>query len=128
MKTNNESGRVFCIIIGVWLLLKSVLNIVINVVNGGGLAQDMSGLIISIVICVFLLLGIKYSNYVIAVYIALIVLIHLFDNLSGLFHGELVRLIYLLEGAADIGSAAALCMSGSIKEHFTNSFSDITGN
>ncbi len=129
MNTNNQSGRFFCILIGVWLLAKTVFNALLNGINIGDVPQDARELIIAVVVCVFLFLGIKYSNYIIAGVLALIVLWYVVGNIQGLFGDTPVRsLIYLLEGAVDIGCAVVLCTVQNVKEHFTNSFSDITGN
>ena len=130
MNTNNESGRTFCIIIGVWVLFKTILNMFINGINLGDLPQDAKEMILAIAICVFLFLGIKISNYIIAGVLAFVMIYYLPGNIKGLGDSEsFVRsLIYILEGIADIGCALALCLMQNVKEHFSNSFSDITNN
>ena len=129
MKTNNESGRVFCIIIGLWVLFKTVFNMFINGIHIGDIPQDAKQLILAIAICVFLFLGIKISNYIIAGVLVFVMIYYLPGNIKGLFGDTpLASLVYILEGVVDVGCALALCLVQNIKEHFTNSFSDITGN
>lgn len=122
MKTNNSTGRNVSLAIGFWLIIKFVVNTLI-----GGI--DISGLIIAIIGIVLLYVGIKYTNYVIAVALVLVVLVNLIGNIQGLFHADSIirSLIYLLEAVVDIVCALALCASQNVKEHFTNSISDITG-
>ena len=129
MNTNNSSGRTFCILIGIWLLFKTVLNTFINGIHISDLPQDARELIIAIAVCVFLFLGIKYSNYIIAGVLAFIVIYYLPGNIDGLGNSDsLVRsLIYILEGGVDIVCALVLCLASNVKEHFTNKFSDISG-
>ena len=129
MQTNNESGRVFCIIIGLWVLFKTVFNMFINGIHIGDIPQDAKQLILAIAICVFLFLGIKISNYIIAGVLVFVMIYYLPGNIKGLFGDTpLASLVYILEGVVDVGCALALCLVQNIKEHFTNSFSDITGN
>ena len=129
MNTNNESGRTVCVIIGVWLLFKTILNAFINGINISDLPGDAKELIIAIAICVFMFLGIKYSNYIIAGVLALIVLWYLPGNISGLGNSDsfIRSLIYIVEGGVDVLCALLLCLGSNIREHFTKSFSDITG-
>ena len=119
MNSNNLTGRSIALMIGAWFVIKTIVNIFI----GGGL--DFVSLLFGILALVLGFLGIKYTNYAIAAIAALIVLVHLFGNIKGLFNlDSMVRsLIYLAEGAVDIICAAVLCIVPSVKEHFTNGFS-----
>ncbi|MBE6862296.1 MAG: hypothetical protein E7497_05295 [Ruminococcus sp.] len=112
MSTHNENGRRLSVGIGVYLIIKCVVNMII----GGGL--DISGLLIAASITCALWLGIKYTNFVIAGILALIVLVHLPANISNI--GS--NLIYLIEAVIDIGCAVLLCTNSNIKGHFTNKF------
>lgn len=113
MNTNNESGRRMSVGIGAYLVIKCVLNMII----GGGL--DISGLLIAAALCCALWSGIKYTNYVVAGILAIIVLVNLPANISDISS----HLIYLIEAVIDIVCAVLLCTNSSIREHFTNKFS-----
>lgn len=112
MSTNNENGRRMSVGIGVYLIVKCVVNMII----GGGL--DISGLLIAAGLSCVLWLGIQYTNYVVAGILAIIVLVHLPANISNISS----NLIYLIEAVIDIGCAVLLCTNSNIKEHFTNKF------
>lgn len=114
---NNSSGKTVSLIIGAWFIVKWVLNLIL-----GGF--DIVGLLIAAVIFVLCFLGIKYTNYVIAGIAVIVVLVNLIPNIRGILSTEIIRhLIYLAEGAVDIICAAILCLSVSVKEHFSNGFS-----
>ncbi len=115
---NNSSGKTVSLIIGAWFIVKWILNLII----GGGF--DIVGLLIAAVIFVLCFLGIKYTNYVIAGIAVIVVLVNLIPNIRGIFSANIIsHLIYLAEGAVDIICAAMLCLSVSVKEHFSNGFS-----
>ena len=111
MKTNNEKGRMLCIIIGAYLIAKAVLNMFI----GGGFS--LSDMLIAVGLTCAMLTGIKFVNYGVAAVLVLIAAIHLPANISNISSNWL----YLIEGIADIGCAVLLCVHSDIKEHFTNS-------
>ena len=122
MKTNNSTGRNVSIALGVWLIIKVVINSLI----GGGL--DISGLIIAIIGTVLLYVGIKYTNYVIAAALALVVIVNLPNNIGMIFSSDIFKgLIYILEGAVDLVGAILICASANVREHFSNTISDLSG-
>ena len=103
MKTNNSTGRNVSIDLGVWLIIKVVINSLI-----GGL--DISGLIIAVIGIVLLYVGIKYTNYVIAAALALVVIVNLPGNIGMIFSSDIFKgLIYILEGAVDLIGAILIC-------------------
>ena len=121
MKTNNSTGRNVSIDLGVWLIIKVVINSLI-----GGL--DISGLIIAVIGIVLLYVGIKYTNYVIAAALALVVIVNLPGNIGMIFSSDIFKgLIYILEGAVDLIGAILICASANVREHFSNSISDLSG-
>lgn len=121
MKTNNSTGRSISLAVGVWLIIKFIINMLI-----GGF--DISALIIAVIGIVLLYAGIKYTNYVIAAALALVVIVNLISNIKMLFSADIFKgLIYILEGFVDIIAAIIICVSGNVREHFTNSISDLTG-
>ena len=109
MHTNDAKGRMLCIIIGVYLIAKAVLNMVI----GGGFS--FSDMFIAVVLAVMLFTGFKYFNYMAAAVLAVIALIYLPQNISNIGSNWL----YLIEGIIDIGCAVLLCVQKNIREHFT---------
>ncbi len=113
MKTNNEQGRMFCIGIGIYAIVKAILNMIL----GGGFGD----IIVGIFILAVLYTGLQYMNYLTAGYMAFIVLINLPHNISNISDCW----IYLLEGMIDLGCAALLCLRFEIKEHFTNRWDEL---
>ncbi len=114
MSTNNEKGRGIAIGIGVYLVVKFVLNTIL----GGFGITDM---LIAAVIFLFMVLGLRYTNFAAAAVLAVIALIHLPDNISNIGSNW----IYLIEGIVDIGCAVLLCVQSDVKEHFTNEWNEI---
>lgn len=108
MNTNNQQGRTISLVVGAYLIIKSVINLIL----GGGVMD----IVISAAEAAVLYTGLMYLNYVVAALVAVVALIHLPANLSNISN----NLIYLLEGVADIICAVILCVVPSVKEHFTN--------
>jgi hypothetical protein len=115
LKTNNQQGRTAALVVGVYFIAKSVLNLIL----GGGFID----VILAVVEAVLLFTGLMYLNYVVAAVVALIVLRYLKNNLSA----PKDNLIYIIEGAVDIICAVFLCLGKNIREHFTNSWSEFFG-
>ena len=106
--TNNERGRAYALIIGIYFILKTILNIILG---------DNSGNIIYATLeTVVLFAGIQYANYVIAGITAFVVIYYLKGNLSA----PLNNILYIREGVIDIYCAYILIFNGNVKEHFTN--------
>ncbi len=115
MNTNNETGRKYVVLIGMYLLIKFVLNIFVGGFNFGTL-------IFAIVAFVAMFSGLQYLNYVVAGLLAFGFAKHLGYNVTHL-PGSL---IYLIEGIIDIGAAILLVMNNDIKEHFTNKWNELS--
>ena len=109
MHTNDSKGRALCIIIGVYLIAKAVLNMVIS---GGFSFNDM---FIAVGLTVMMFTGFKFFNYFTAAILVVIALIYLPDNISNISSNWL----YLIEGIIDIGCAVLLCVQRNIRQHFT---------
>lgn len=116
MKTNNAKGRNFVVIIGVYLIAKTVLNMII----GGGF--NIFDLIAPIVCFLAMFSGLECLNYAVAVIIAIPVLKNIGYNVTHLPSS----LIYLIEAVADVGAIVLLVVQNDIKEHFTNKWSEIS--
>ena len=128
MKTNNETGRTIGIVVGVWLIVKVFLNFLIGGISLSGLGGSFLEMAFSVAALVIMYIGLKYTNYVIAGIIALRVFWYLPGNIGALLSFEAVpsHLIYIAEGLIDLAFAIALCISQSVKEHFSNLPSDIS--
>ncbi len=116
MKTNNEKGRNFVVIIGVYLIAKTILNMII----GGGF--NIFDLIAPIICFLALFSGLEYLNYAVAVVIAIPVLKNMLYNITHLPDS----LIYLVEAVIDVGAILLLVIKNDIKAHFTNKWSEIS--
>ena len=101
MKTNNRQGRSIALIVGVYFIAKSVLNLIL----GGSVLDVYTGLM--------------YVNYIIAVVVLLIVLKNLKNNITNFSDNWL----YLIEGIVDTICAVIICFSSNVKKHFTNKWS-----
>jgi len=110
MHTNNEKGRMLCIIMGAYLVIKAVLNMFI----GGGFS--LSSLLIALALACAMFTGIKYVNYVAAAVLVITAVRYLPGNISNISSNW----IYLIEGIIDIGCGAILCVQADVKEHFSN--------
>ncbi len=121
MKTNNEQGRTIALFVGIYFIGKEILNMLLSLLNDGGFG--IMGLVTAAILAVLLYSGVKYMNYVVAAIAVIIVLANLGNNISHI--GS--NLIYLIEGVIDVICAVLICLSGSVREHFTNSLSDIFG-
>lgn len=115
MNTNNEAGRKIALGIGIYTIIKAILNAVI----GGGL--NIGDLLIGIILTAALFTGLKFVNYIAAAFLAIVAIYHLPGNISNIGSNW----VYLLEGIADIGCAVLLCLQSDVKEHFTNDLSDL---
>ena len=107
MKTNNRQGRSIALIVGVYFIAKSVLNLIL-----GGSVLDV---IIAAAEAVLLYTGLMYVNYIIAV----VVLKNLKNNITNFSDNWL----YLIEGIVDTICAVIICFSSNVKKHFTNKWS-----
>ena len=116
MKTNNQQGRAMATAIGVYLIIKSVLNMMI----GGGLS--VFSLLKAIGGAVVLFSGMQYVNIAVAGILFLVAVIHLPSNISNFGSNW----IYLIEGIIDIVCAVLLVTKDDIKAHFTNKWTELS--
>ncbi len=116
MKTNNPQGRNVATAIGVYLMIKSVLNMVI----GGGLS--ISSLLIAVGGALMLFSGMQFVNFVVAGVLFIVAVVHLPANISNFGSNW----IYLIEGIADIVCAVLLVARDDIKAHFTNKWTELS--
>jgi len=117
LKTNNQKGQRFVILIGAYLIAKPILNLLLG-------AGFLTGLIQAIVFTVLLISGMEYINYAVAAILTLTALSHIKNNIDGLGR-DWRYIIWLIEGLGDIAVAVSLCIIKDIKEHFTNSWDEV---
>ncbi len=116
MKTNNEQGRRIAVAVGVYLIVKTVLNMII----GGGF--DFAGTVTSLVLAVGLYSGLQYVNIAVGVVIAVTVLRHIGYNVTHLPS----TLIFVIEAVVDAGCLVLLIVKNEVREHFTNKWNEIS--
>jgi hypothetical protein len=108
MEGSSSKGRGLAMAIGIYAVVKAVLNGIIG-------SFAIFDIIIAIAILVFMIFGIKYSNYIIAALMVLVVAKNFGHNISDIG----ANWIYLLEAAIDIICAAVLCLSSDVKAFFS---------
>lgn len=113
MEGNSSKGRGLAMAVGIYSVIKTVLNGII-----GGFS--VSGVLLAIVILALMVLGIRYSNYVVAALMAVVVVQNFAHNISDIG----ANWIYLLEAVIDIAAAAILCFSADVKAFFAGGSSD----
>ncbi len=94
-----------------WMVLKSVINLIL-----GFSAENVVMLAVAIALGYTLITKRSYMNIVTAVLLAVIVLIHLWDNLTN------ARILYLLEAVIDALSITVLVVPKQVRAYFNNEF------
>lgn len=115
MSANNSKGMTIGIGVGVYQVIKLILNMIL----GGGF--DVITALIGAAAFILTIAGLKYGNYAVAAALALIALVHLPANISNIGSNW----IYLLEGIIDIAAAIVLCISYDVKDQFSKGFDEI---
>ena len=96
------TGRKWVFGIGLYLIIKGALNLIL-----GFSMSNLVMLIVSVVALVLMLNRVPYINYIVAVFLALMFLMHVGSNISN-----------LLEGLLDLGAAAVLVFEKNVKAFF----------
>ena len=105
-----ENGKKIAMAIGIYLLVKQLVNVIIG--------ASIFSMLIPLVISVFFYLNLwEYTNYLAGAVIALIAIWHLPDNLRNFPSSWL----YLAEGILDLIASAVLIFSQDIKAYFNKS-------
>ena len=94
-----ENGKKMITVVGAYMILKGILNLILWFS-----ASNVVSLLFAAVLIFAMLKRIPYSQYVTAIFLALIFLVNLPANLSNLGSNW----IYLVEGLQDVGAAAIL--------------------
>lgn len=104
-----ETGKKWVFGIGLYLIVKSVLNLIL-----GFSMSNVIMLIVAVVALVLLLSRVPYIHYIVAVWLALMFVLHVGDNISNFGN----QWFYLLEGLLDLGAAAVLVFEKNVKAYF----------
>ncbi|MBD5095540.1 MAG: hypothetical protein HDT40_00800 [Lachnospiraceae bacterium] len=104
---NTNSGKNTCIVIGGYMVVKSIINLIM----GFGLGNVIT-LVVSVALAFTLIAGIKYFNFITAAYLVVIFLIHVVGNITG--H----HWFYLAEGIIDVIFAFILVAGSGVRAHF----------
>lgn len=106
---DSSLGRKYVTAIGLYMVVKSILNLVL-----GFSVQNAVNIVINGALAYFMMKSHKFSNIVAAVLLAVVALMNLGNNISGLPGTT----IYLIEGVIDLSAAALLLFNKDIKSHF----------
>ncbi len=109
-----ETGKKLSAAVGIYLIIKSILNLILGFSFANVLMVLVAG-----VIFVLLYKRLPYCNYIIAVYLALVFLAHVWTNITNLSNG-FVYWIYLAEGILDLLSGLILAFNKDVKAYFSN--------
>lgn len=104
-----ENGRKMVFVVGAYMVLKGILNLIL-----GFSASNVVSLLFAAILVFAMLKKIPYSQYITAIFLALIFLVNLPGNLSNLG----ANWIYLIEGLLDVGAAAVLIFHKDVKNYF----------
>lgn len=102
-----SKGRSLASGIGIYMVVKSVINLVL-----GFSLNNIVTLIINGLIGFGVTNGRKFYNIIAAAFLAVIALMHIKGNIDGR------QWLYLAEGIADLACAAALVLSKDIRSYF----------
>lgn len=104
---NSENGKNLCGVIAGYIVIKQLLNLIL----GFGF-MNIIWLLVAAALGYCLITSKKYMNIATAVFLAVMVLVHIKDNISG------GQVLYLIEAVIDVVCAAALVINKDIKQYF----------
>lgn len=110
---HSVNGRNLCGLIGGYMILKGIINLIL----GFGFTNILM-LAVSVGLTVGLLISFKFMNYVTAGFLAVMVLVHIKDNISNI--GLNIHLLYLAEAVIDVICAFKLVADSDIREFFNH--------
>lgn len=100
-------GRKMAALVGGWLVIKNLINLVISFSVG-----NMVSLLVSLLILFTFCAGIPYVNYVVAILMAVVVIKNLPYNISH------VQILYLIEAVIDAAGVCILLANKEVREYF----------
>ena len=106
MEEFTEGKKIACAI-GVWLIIKGILNLILGFSIG-----NLLTLVVSVLLAALLLQGIPYLNYITAVLVGLVVLKNLGYNIRNF------EVLYLVEAVIDVVCVVLLVANKQVKEYF----------
>lgn len=104
---HSVNGRNLCGIIGGWLVVKGIINLIVGFSFG-----NIITLLISAALAYLLISGKPFMNYVTAVIVAAVVIAHIFTNIKNGY------VLYIIEAIIDVVCVIQLLVNKDIKEHF----------
>lgn len=110
---HSVNGRNLCGLIAGYMVIKQILNLVL----GFGF-MNIVWLLAAAVLGFCLITSIKKMNIVTAVFLIVMVLVHIKDNLSGIGFNK--NLIYIAEAVIDVICAFQLLVNKDIREFFNH--------
>lgn len=105
------NGRNLCGIIGGYMVLKGIVNLILDF----GFSNILM-IAVSAGLAFGLIIGFKYMNFITAGFLVAMVLAHIMDNIKNI--GLNSHLLYLAEAVIDVVCAYKLITNIDIKEHF----------
>lgn len=100
-------GRKISMWIGIWLVIKGVINLILGFSVGNVISLFAAGAIVYI-----FNLGIPYTNYIVAALMAIVIIKNLPYNISH------VQILYLAEAVVDAIGVYILIANKEVNEHF----------
>ncbi len=93
----SDSGKKYCIVIGAYMVVKSLVNLLLGFSLG-----NIVTLLLSVLLAFLIIQGVSYCNYITGIYLAVICLMNLVPNITG------QHWFYLAEGILDLVAAVVL--------------------
>ena len=104
----DTNGKTVVTIVGAWMVLKSVVNLLL-----GFSLSNVVSLVVAFLLAGILIAGVKYTNYIVAFILAVVVLKNLGYNLTNL------QFLYLAEAVVDVVCILGLVLNKNVKEYLS---------
>lgn len=118
MNSNTEKGKFILFAAAAWIIIKVILNFVIDLIRGNGnLGGFLLGAIIAVIIAAAMFYLPEWIKYVVAVYLIAVFLQGLIPNLKSIIGWGF---IYLGEGLIDLLLAYLLLFNTNVSEFYKN--------
>lgn len=112
MQNNNVKGRRLVISIGVYFIIKTIVNMIL------GSSVVISDLFLAAAAFCFLYTGLQFVNIIVAVITGIVVIKHFRNNISNLGN-DWRYIVYLAEAVVDVICCVLLLTNKNIKEFFS---------
>lgn len=104
-----ETGKKWVLGIGIYLLVKSALNLILSFSF-----FNILMLLVGVVALALMFSRVPYINYIIAAFLTVMFLMHVGENVRSFS----TQWLYLLEGLLDLGAAAVLVFERNVRAYF----------